>query len=74
MVHLFFTNMYFRLETLQSHGSQNLNHPGGRLMFYVVREENIKLKNWYVANGFIHTGTKQFNHLPFTVGFMECMV
>jgi len=39
-----------------------------------IIEENIKLKNWYIRNGFIHTGTKQFDHLPFTVGYMECPV
>lgn len=39
-----------------------------------IIEENLRLKNWYQANGFIHTGTKTFSHLPFTVGFMECAV
>ena len=34
-------------------------------------EENVVLKNWYLANGFVHTGTKRFERLPFTVGFME---
>ena len=34
-------------------------------------EENTKLKKWYHYHGFIHTGTKKFAHLPFTVGFME---
>ena len=29
------------------------------------------LKAWYQSQGFIHTGTKTFDHLPFTVGFME---
>ena len=37
-----------------------------------IIEENVRLKNWYEANGFIHTGIKIFPHLPFTVGFMEC--
>jgi ribosomal protein S18 acetylase RimI-like enzyme len=39
-----------------------------------IIEENIRLKDWYTANGFIHTGTRVFAHLPFTVGFMECAV
>ncbi len=34
-------------------------------------EENVILKEWYRVNGFVHTGTKKFDHLPFTVGFME---
>ena len=29
------------------------------------------VKEWYVANGFIHTGTKNFEHLPLPVGYME---
>ena len=37
-----------------------------------IIEENIRLKNWYASNGFIHKGTRIFPHLPFTVGFMEC--
>ena len=34
-------------------------------------EENTTLKNWYLKNDFVHTGTRRFEHLPFTVGFME---
>lgn len=36
-----------------------------------IVEDNTVLKNWYTANGFTHIGTKKFDHLPFTVGFME---
>ena len=36
-----------------------------------IVEENTILKEWYEKIGFIHTGTKKFEHLPFTVGFME---
>ena len=39
-----------------------------------IIEENIRLKKWYESNGFAHTGTKNFPHLPFTVGFMECPI
>jgi ribosomal protein S18 acetylase RimI-like enzyme len=34
-------------------------------------EENTVLKNWYASNGFVHIGTKKFEHQPFTVGYME---
>ena len=44
---------------------------GGNKITIGIIEENAVLKDWYTANGFIHTGTKQFEHLPFTVGFME---
>ena len=36
-----------------------------------IIEENAILKNWYENLGFVHTGTKKFPHLLFTVGFME---
>ena len=36
-----------------------------------IIEENKILKNWYLKNGFIHLFTKQFDYLPFTVGFLE---
>lgn len=44
---------------------------GGRKIIIGMIEENIKLKNWYEVNGFIHLGTKKFDFLPFTVGYME---
>ena len=36
-----------------------------------IIEESVVLKNWYIANGFVHTGTKKFDHLPFTCGYLE---
>lgn len=36
-----------------------------------IVEENTILKEWYEKIGFVHIGTKKFEHLPFTVGFME---
>jgi len=36
-----------------------------------IIEENKILKDWYLKNGFVHLFTKKFDHLPFTVGFME---
>ncbi len=44
---------------------------GGEKIGIAIIEENTRLKNWYTVNGYIHTGTKSFDHLPFTVGFME---
>lgn len=43
---------------------------GGKITIGII-EENITLKDWYAAYGFIHTGTQRFDHLPFMVGFME---
>lgn len=36
-----------------------------------IVEENTILKEWYKTLGFVHTGIRKFEHLPFTVGFME---
>jgi len=47
---------------------------GGDVIKIGIIEENARLRDWYLANGFVHTGTKRFAHLPFTVGFMEWRV
>lgn len=39
-----------------------------------IVEENTILKKWYEQSCFVHTGTKRFSHLPFTVGFMELVI
>ena len=44
---------------------------GGNVIKIGMIEESTVLKNWYIANGFVHTGTKKFDHLPFTSGFLE---
>ena len=44
---------------------------GGRIVKISIVEENTILKNWYISYGFIHTGTKKYDHLPFTSGYME---
>lgn len=44
---------------------------GGKRISISIIEENTVLRNWYLNYGFIHTGIRKFDHLPFTVGFME---
>ncbi len=44
---------------------------GGKKITIGIIEENTLLRDWYSQNGFVHTGTMTFPHLPFTVGFME---
>lgn len=44
---------------------------GGNKITIGIVEENVVLKDWYAANGFVHTGTKKFKHLPFMTGYME---
>ena len=36
-----------------------------------LHTSNIKLKKWYLSQGFIETGSKDFEHLPFRVCFMN---
>ena len=36
-----------------------------------IVSEDTGLKAWYRRFGFVETGTKAFDHLPFIVGFME---
>ena len=43
---------------------------GNKISIGIV-EENTVLKNWYLSYGFEPTGVRKFEHLPFTVGFME---
>lgn len=47
---------------------------GGDVITIGIIEENTVLKEWYIQNGFVHNGTRKFEHLPFTVGFMSCKI
>ena len=47
---------------------------GGSKITLDIIEENTRLKDWYAVNGFVHTGTKKFEQLPFTTGYMEWRV
>ena len=46
------------------------NYDGNKISIGII-EENTKLKDWYLKLGFNHVSTRKFEHLPFTVGFME---
>ena len=35
---------------------------GGNIITIGIVEENTILKDWYAANGFVHTGIKKFDH------------
>ena len=45
---------------------------GGNTIKIGIIEESTVLKEWYMANGFVHTGVRKFDHLPFTSGYLEC--
>jgi ribosomal protein S18 acetylase RimI-like enzyme len=44
---------------------------GGTSTSVAIINENTGLKEWYSGLGFCETGTRRFDHLPFTVCFME---
>ena len=46
------------------------NYGGNKISIGII-EENSILKNWYLKLGFNHISTRKFEHLTFTVGFME---
>ncbi len=51
-----------------------IKNTGAKKITIGIIEDNTVLKDWYKSLGFIHTGTKRFDSLPFTVGFMEFML
>jgi ribosomal protein S18 acetylase RimI-like enzyme len=55
-------------------GKAKAREIGGRKITLGIMENNTVVKAWYAAKGFVHTGIKNFDHLPFTVGFMECVL
>jgi hypothetical protein len=44
---------------------------GGQKVSLGMIDESAVLKEWYKTLGFVETGTKNFEHLPFTVCFMD---
>ncbi|UCD08661.1 MAG: GNAT family N-acetyltransferase [Dehalococcoidales bacterium] len=53
----------FVLDTATAEGAKKLS-------IGIIHEQTV-LKDWYQDIGFRETGTRKFEHLPFTVGFME---
>jgi len=48
-----------------------IKESGGSKINISINEEITVLKEWYTSFGFVHTGTKKYDHLPFTSGYME---
>lgn len=55
---------------LLDHAKETVKAMGGSKIKIGIIEESTVLKDWYIANGFVHTGTKKFDHLPFTSGYL----
>lgn len=53
----------FVLDTAAARGAKKLS-------IGIIHEQTV-LREWYIDIGFSETGTRKFEHLPFTVGFME---
>lgn len=61
-------------KTMVDYAITTVKNYGGNKISIGIFEENIKLKEWYLKLGFKHVSTRKFEHLPFTVGFMELEV
>ncbi len=61
-------------KALLDYAVEQVLQKGGTKMSIGIIEENTMLKNWYLEYGFIHTGARKFEHLLFTVGFMELLL
>lgn len=59
---------------LLDHAKDLVRTLGGEKITLGIIEESTVLKNWYMQNGFVPTGTKKFDHLPFTSGYLEWRV
>ncbi|MEN6356368.1 MAG: GNAT family N-acetyltransferase [Armatimonadota bacterium] len=49
----------------------NVKARGATLLKLATVDKATRLKNWYKGFGFVETGTKKFDHMPFTVCFMQ---
>lgn len=56
---------------LLDYAKSNVAARSGRIIKIGIIEESAILKSWYIANGFVPTGAKKFEHLPFTSGYLE---
>ena len=56
---------------LMDFATAKIKDAGGRIISIALIDSNRKLKSWYLSQGFIETGFKDFEHLPFRVCFMR---
>lgn len=59
---------------LMDFATSKIKESGGKKISIALIDSHTKLKNWYIAQGFTETGTKDFDHLPFRVCFMNKQV
>ena len=58
-------------KALLDHCKAQVLKQGGTHIDIGIMQDNVQLCVWYEAQGFVHTGVREFAHLPFTVGFMR---
>lgn len=56
---------------LMDFATAKIKDAGGQIISIALIDSNTKLKKWYLSQGFIETGFKDFEHLPFRVCFMR---
>lgn len=56
------------VEFAENYVKNDLN--GNKITIGII-DENTVLKKWYESLGFVYTGNKKFDSMPFTAGFME---
>ena len=59
---------------LMDFATSKIRESGGKKISIALIDSNTKLKKWYSSQGFIETGTKDFEHLPFKVCFMHKLI
>jgi len=56
---------------LMDFATDRIRNSGGREISLGIIAANTSLKNWYLKQGFVDAGEKNFPHLPFTVCFLR---
>lgn len=56
---------------LMDFATNKIKELGGKEVSIALIDSYTELKNWYLNQGFVETGTKDFEHLPFRVCFMN---
>ncbi|MBN1790855.1 MAG: GNAT family N-acetyltransferase [Bacteroidales bacterium] len=68
-----FRNQGFGIK-LMDFATSRIKESGGKIISIALIDSNAPLKNWYIKQGFKETGTRDFDHLPFSVCFMNKLV
>jgi ribosomal protein S18 acetylase RimI-like enzyme len=59
---------------LMDFATNMIRENGGKRIGIALIDSNLILKQWYTRQGFVETGIKDFEHLPFRVCFMNKMI